>query len=142
MLSTIYLREVAAKKAKILLHKQYEFDSIQRIKTRYGHQFYVVKWRKSAQNIIVFDENCASKDFSTPQDIDECDDVYDEPVIHVDDGECFLLTDEDMDLVKAAFPEEVDRFLWEKVPSNNFLVRKKFIYHDSLFSSDFIVSRN
>lgn len=37
------------------------------------------------------------------------------PQIHVDDGSWFLLTDENMKLVHSAFPEEVERFLQEKV---------------------------
>ncbi|KAM2647313.1 hypothetical protein TB1_000579 [Malus domestica] len=42
MLSTIF-REMAKITVKSLLYGQYEFNSIDRLKIRYGHQFYVVK---------------------------------------------------------------------------------------------------
>ncbi|TQE04542.1 hypothetical protein C1H46_009849 [Malus baccata] len=41
-------------------------------------------------------------------------DESDVPTTDISGGCCFLLTDENMDLVHAAFPVEVDRFLQEK----------------------------
>ncbi|KAK9143547.1 hypothetical protein Syun_012947 [Stephania yunnanensis] len=47
MLSTIFLREMASNPTEgSLLHEQYEFNSIQRVKIRYGHPFYLVSWRR------------------------------------------------------------------------------------------------
>ena len=37
------------------------------------------------------------------------------PEMLIDEGSSFLVTDENMGLVKAAFPNEVNRFLYEKV---------------------------
>ena len=123
MLSTVFLREMAINPVKTLLYGQYEFDSIQRLKIRYGHQFYVVKWKKavpalgSIMNSILSEESDMQQDVV---DVDESLDLGDEsegPRIHVEEGSCYLLTDENMDIVRAAFPEEVDRFLHEKVCS-------------------------
>ncbi|CBI38844.3 flap endonuclease GEN-like 1 [Vitis vinifera] len=120
MLSTIFFREKALNPTNTLLYGQYEFDSIQRVKVRFGHQFFVVKWKKAVHAM-------ASVAYTIPGDsdieqeklteVDESIDLLDEcnvPQIHVDDGCWFLLTDENMDLVRAAFPEEVNRFLLEK----------------------------
>lgn len=124
MLSTIYLREKATGRGEALLHNQYEFDSIHRTKMRYGHQLFVVKWRKVTGDVA----GSAIKRVPTEQtdqepwesdEVEEPVDLLDEadvPLIHVDDGNWFLLTDEDMELVRAAFPKEVDQFLREKVP--------------------------
>lgn len=120
MLSTVFLREMAINPVKTLLYGQYEFDSIQRLKIRYGHQFYVVRWKKavpalgSIMNSILSEESDMHQDVV---DVDESLDLGDEsegPRIHVEEGSCYLLTDENMDIVRAAFPEEVDRFLHEK----------------------------
>lgn len=121
MLSTIFFREKALNPTNTLLYGQYEFDSIQRVKVRFGHQFFVVKWKKAVHAM-------AGVTYTIPGDsdieqeklteVDESIDLLDEcnvPQIHVDDGCWFLLTDENMDLVRAAFPEEVNRFLLEKV---------------------------
>lgn len=128
MLSTVFLQEMAKNPVKTLLYGQYEFDSIQRLKIRYGHQFYVVKWKKavpalgSIMNTILSEESDMQQDVV---DVDESLDLGDEsegPRIHVEEGSCYLLTDENMDIVQAAFPEEVDRFLHEKVCSLFFLL--------------------
>ncbi|XP_019161085.1 PREDICTED: flap endonuclease GEN-like 1 isoform X2 [Ipomoea nil] len=47
MLSTLFLRDIASNSENLLLCGQYEFDYIKRVKTRYGHQFYVVIWKKA-----------------------------------------------------------------------------------------------
>nr|GMC80372.1 flap endonuclease GEN-like 1 isoform X1 [Ipomoea batatas] len=47
MLSTLFLRDAASNSENLLLCGQYEFDYIKRVKTRYGHQFYVVNWKKA-----------------------------------------------------------------------------------------------
>ncbi|XP_058104747.1 flap endonuclease GEN-like 1 [Magnolia sinica] len=122
MLSTIFLREMASKtKDGLLLCDQYEFHSIQRVKIRYGHQFYLVKWKRaipSMGNVTYTIPNEESDSHqSEPLGVMESADVLDEPdvpEILVDDGCWFLLTDENMELVQAAFPKEVDRFLLEK----------------------------
>lgn len=122
MLSTIFFREKALNPTNTLLYGQYDFDSIQRVKVRFGHQFLVVKWTKavramaSATYTISGDsdtdqEEKLTEDNESKDLLDECD----APQIHVDDGRWFLLTDENMELVWAAFPEEVDRFLLQKV---------------------------
>ncbi|KAI3913715.1 hypothetical protein MKW98_011776 [Papaver atlanticum] len=121
MLSTILLREMASDPAKgLLLHEQYEFDSILRVKIRFGHPSYLVKWKKVGA-VETVSSTTQTEDYDTQQDevveVNEFGDLLDEPdipEIHVDDGCWFLLTDENMDLVKAAYPEETDRFLREK----------------------------
>uniref|UniRef100_A0A2N9JAR5 XPG-I domain-containing protein n=1 Tax=Fagus sylvatica TaxID=28930 RepID=A0A2N9JAR5_FAGSY len=120
MLSTIFLRQMAKNPVKTLLYGQYEFDSILRVKTRYGHQFYVVKWKKAAPALGSVMHTIPSEESDTEQDVEGVDDSLDlweesdGPKIHVDEGSCYLLTDENMDIVRAAFPEEVNRFLHEK----------------------------
>ncbi|KAM7275488.1 hypothetical protein ACFE04_017354 [Oxalis oulophora] len=122
MLSTLYLRETASKLAKDILYGQYEFDSIKRIKIRFGHQLYVVKWKKftARENIplVLLDEESIDqqKDIIEINDSDdEIDlDEPDAPQIYVDDSNGFFLTDENMELVLRAFPEAVDRYLQEK----------------------------
>ncbi|KAK9273913.1 hypothetical protein L1049_018725 [Liquidambar formosana] len=128
MLSTILLREMASNPTKNLLYGQYEFDSVQRVKMRYGHQFYVVKWKKAAHamgsvnySVPAEEADIQQEEYDMQQDefieIIESTDLLDEPNvprIQVDDGCWFLLTDENMELVQAAFPERVDNFLQEK----------------------------
>ncbi|XP_015582634.1 flap endonuclease GEN-like 1 isoform X2 [Ricinus communis] len=121
VLSTIYLRDMAAKPEKALLYGQYEFDSIQRIKVRYGHESYVIKWKKAANTIssnicinIVEELDKHQEDIvKTDESIDQLEE-YNVPKSYVDDGCWFLLTDENMDLVQNAFPDAVDKFLKEK----------------------------
>ncbi|OWM88286.1 flap endonuclease GEN-like 1 [Punica granatum] len=122
MLSTIYLRDKAMDRGEDLLHGQYAFDSIQRVKMRYGHRFFVVKWKRAANDFAgsTIYRVHAEQASLEPQEFDEVEelvDLLDEtdvPLVHVDDGNCFLLSDEDMELVRAAFPQEADRFLQEK----------------------------
>ncbi|XP_030533748.1 flap endonuclease GEN-like 1 isoform X2 [Rhodamnia argentea] len=121
MMSTIYLRNMATNTADELLCDQYEFDSIHRMKTRYGYQLFVVKWKKAGHASggavhEISDDPAGSRPHGVI-DIDDRDDILEEsevPQIQVVDGTWFLLTDEDIELVRAAFPEEVDRFLKEK----------------------------
>lgn len=124
MLSTILLREMASDPTKgLLLHEQYEFHSIQRVKIRYGHPCYLVKWKKIGHVAVnTARDTTQTEECDTQQadvlEVTESVDLLDEPdvpKIHVDDGCWFLLTDENMELVKAAYPEEVNRFLLEKV---------------------------
>lgn len=116
MMSTIFLRDMTKTTAETLLFGQYEFDSIERVKTRKGHQFYVVKWKQARGSIV---RKAPSEESSVQQDVRELDETLDllddsdVPVIHEDDGCSFLLTDENMDLVGAAFPAEVKRF-WQE----------------------------
>lgn len=121
MLSTIYLREMAAKPEKTMLYGQYVFDSIQRVKIRYGHQSYVIRWRKVTSTVGSIIRTNSVEESDKPQEeiveIDEFIDHLDEdtaPQIHIDDECCFLLTDENMELIRGAFPEEVERFWHEK----------------------------
>ncbi|XP_010523049.1 PREDICTED: flap endonuclease GEN-like 1 [Tarenaya hassleriana] len=122
MLSTLYLRERARNPSKPLLYDQYEFHSIQCIKTRYGHQSFVVRWRKNVSTTpgsIMID--CQPEETKVLQDSvigdEEPNDPLDgltEPQVHDDGGDCFLLTDECIGLVQYAFPDEADCFLREK----------------------------
>lgn len=121
MLSTIFLREMANNPIQTLLYGQYEFDSILREKIRYGHPFYVVKWKKAVPTLGNVIYEGSSEGFGTgPEDaidVDEAVDLTDEsdsPKIHIQDGFSFLLTDENMDLVGAAYPEQTAKFLQEK----------------------------
>ena len=142
MLSTIFLRQMAKNPVKTLLYGQYEFDSILRVKTRYGHQFYVVKWKKAAPALGSVMHTIPSEESDTEQYVEGVDDSLDlweesdGPKIHVDEGSCYLLTDENMDIVRAAFPEEVNRFLHEKVCYLLFI----YLLHLGHFISLFITS--
>ncbi|ERN19384.1 flap endonuclease GEN-like 1 [Amborella trichopoda] len=121
LLSTIFLREMASRHTEgLLLCDKYEFHSIQREKARYGHPFYVVKWKragsfpinledfgpKNARIVHEQDENIDGGDL-----IDLLDDNPDDHQIITFNGCEFLSTDEDVGLVQAAFPEIVEIFL-------------------------------
>ncbi|XP_050384804.1 flap endonuclease GEN-like 1 [Argentina anserina] len=120
MLSTIYLRDMAENPVNSLLYGQYEFDSIHRLKIRNGHQVFVVQWKKAALTMnSVTPTNRKEESDILRDDVIEVDegtvwDEFDVPKICNSDGCYFLLTDENMDLVQAAFPEEVDRFFKDK----------------------------
>ncbi|WOL19168.1 flap endonuclease GEN-like 1 [Canna indica] len=120
MLSTIFLREMAStQNESLMLYDQYKFHSIMRVKIRYGHPYYLVKWKRVAIGTVL---HTVSDEQTEPHQIqslgrDESADQLDEPdspTILVDNGCCFLLTDENMDLVQAAFPKEVNKFSEEK----------------------------
>ncbi|TYJ22744.1 hypothetical protein E1A91_A08G145700v1 [Gossypium mustelinum] len=118
MLSTLYLRELARNPNKTLLVGQYEFHSIQRVKIRYGHQYYEVKWKKAISNelscaVPVEQSNMLEEEFTEVDDepIGLLDESI-EPQIHVDG--CWILTDENPELVLSAFPEEALKFRQEK----------------------------
>ena len=117
-----------------LLFGQYEFDSILREKIRFGHSFYVVKWKKAVPAIsnVMYEDSLG--EFGTgPEDaidVDEAVDLTDEfdsPKIHIQDGCSFLLTDENMELVGAAYPEQAAKFLQEKVIIMCFLFNPSFL---------------
>ncbi|ONM56539.1 Flap endonuclease GEN-like 1 [Zea mays] len=132
MLSTIYLREVASSSSTPLpLCDQYEFDSIERTKIRHGHPYYLVKWKRATRGmnsnmpskkpvtegetsseVVVLDDddNEDTVVCESPELLDEPD----VPQVLMDDGCCFLLTDEDIQLVGAAFPKETARFQEEQ----------------------------
>jgi len=117
MMSTIFLRDMSTTPTgETLLFGQYEFDSVERVKMRYGYQFYVVKWKRAGVNINT--SKVPSNESSAQQDVVELDEMVDllddAPEIHVD-GCSFLFTDENMDLVGTAFPAEVKSFLQEQV---------------------------
>ncbi|KAF5816802.1 putative spleen exonuclease [Helianthus annuus] len=114
-LSTIFLRNIAKNQDTDLLYGQYEFDCIQRTKIRVGHTFYLVSWKKSTQTVNNNICTTPSKEAGLQEDYDELVDTFDEADVtnvRVDDG-C-LMTDENMDLVMAAYPERVDQFLQQK----------------------------
>ena len=123
MLSTMYLREMARNPNKNLLGGQYEFHSIQRVKIRYGHQSYVVKWKKAISDELSY--AVPVEQFSMLEE--ELIEVGDEPIdlliesidpqIHVEG--CWILTDETPELVHSAFPEVV-KFRQEKVWFSSF----------------------
>ncbi|GAB4861842.1 hypothetical protein Ancab_037098 [Ancistrocladus abbreviatus] len=131
MLSTIFLREMAVNPTETLLLGQYEFDSIQRVKVRHGHQLYVIKWKKSSYTVHGVKHPMSSEDSAIQLEeiveVDESMSVLDEPdvpQIHVDDGCLFLQTDENMDLVRDAFPDKVDSYL-QKMEAEESKRRKK-----------------
>ncbi|KAK1424014.1 hypothetical protein QVD17_19325 [Tagetes erecta] len=115
LLSTILLRNVAKSQETYLLYGQYEFDCIQRTKVRFGHTFYLVSWKKSTQTVNNKSYTTPSKDPEVQEDYDELVDIFDDADVtnvYIDDG-C-LMTDENMDLVMAAYPEKVDQFMQQK----------------------------
>ncbi|XP_010692341.2 flap endonuclease GEN-like 1 [Beta vulgaris subsp. vulgaris] len=123
MLSTISLREMALNPSETLLLGQYKFDSVQRVKVRCGHQFYVVRWKKSAPAMNNVNHSVSSEGYfvdsaSQSEEIQmdgSCGlDELNGPQLHVDGGCSFILTDENLELVQAASPAEVDRFLQQK----------------------------
>lgn len=118
MLSTIFLRETASNPKNNLLYNQYKFDSIKRVKIRFGHQWFVVNWKKAApatDNTIYTVPSEESDIQLDSNELNESTDPLDDaPQICLDDGCWFLLTDENMELVEAAFPEKVHQFLKEK----------------------------
>ncbi|GMH17244.1 hypothetical protein Nepgr_019085 [Nepenthes gracilis] len=132
MMSTIFLKEMAANRTEALLYGQYEFDSIQRLKIRYGHRFYVVRWKKSSCMTGNINHSISSKDSLTQPDeimqVDESVSILDEldiPQVHVDDGCSFLLTDENTVIVRDAFPEKVNSFLQKKEAEESKRCRKR-----------------
>ncbi|CAL5397929.1 unnamed protein product [Camellia sinensis] len=118
MLSTIFLREMTSNPKNDLLYNQYEFDSIKRVKVRFGHQWFVVNWKKAApatENTICTVPSEESDIQLDSSELNESTDPLDDaPQICLDDGCWFLSTDENMELVEAAFPEKVHQFLKEK----------------------------
>uniref|UniRef100_A0A0A9EZX5 XPG-I domain-containing protein n=1 Tax=Arundo donax TaxID=35708 RepID=A0A0A9EZX5_ARUDO len=134
MLSTIYLREAASSPSKsLLLYDQYEFHSIQRIKIRHGYPYYLVKWKRDtcgtisnvsakkpetegdvSSEVVVLDDEEEEEEATVVCETPELLDEPDVPQVLTDDSCCFLLTDEDIQLVSAAFPKETARFQEEQ----------------------------
>jgi flap endonuclease GEN len=119
MQSTIYLRKIADNPSieQPLLCKQYEFDTIQRVKIERGHPYYLVKWRRAiSSNKFVerSSEESIIVEQTDPIEInDPDDDLFDKPVLPEligDDKSWYVLTDENLELVQAAFPKAVERF--------------------------------
>ncbi|KAL4560969.1 hypothetical protein LXL04_033127 [Taraxacum kok-saghyz] len=109
LLSTIFLRNIAKNQEIGLLYGQYEFDFIQRTKIRFGHMLYVVTWTKHGQ--IVNKNNVhTTTTYLEDSQVQEDDESVNN--VHVDNG-C-LMTDENMDLVMAAYPEKVQQFMQQK----------------------------
>lgn len=129
MFSTIFLRQRIQNPVNILLREQYEFDSILRIKVKLGQKLYVVKWKKrhlsnsnyanSTSESVEVEDNIraevqedAEEDIEA-KDVDESIDLLNElsaPLFQIIDGCISFNTDENMKLVKAAFPEKVEIF--------------------------------
>ncbi|TVU08875.1 hypothetical protein EJB05_42298 [Eragrostis curvula] len=131
MLSTIYLREMASSPCtSMLLYDQYEFHSIQRIKIRHGYPYYLVKWKRATHGMIssesikkseieeerevVLLDDDEEEEATVASESPELLDEPDFPQVLTDDGCCFLLTDEDIGLVSAAFPKETKIFQEEQ----------------------------
>ncbi|KAL6656356.1 hypothetical protein ACP70R_007182 [Stipagrostis hirtigluma subsp. patula] len=141
MLSTIYLREVASSPSEpSLLYDQYEFHSIHRIKISHGYPYYLVKWKRATRGVIsnvstkkpemqgkvtsglvLWSDNDDDEEVEEEEEEDAtvlCEspelDEPDVPQVLTDDSSCFLLTDEDIQLVSAAFPKETERFQEEQ----------------------------
>ncbi|XBH93542.1 hypothetical protein VPH35_084446 [Triticum aestivum] len=133
MLSTIYLRRMASSPCKsLLLCDQYEFHSIQRIKIKHGHPYYLVKWKRatggivsggashnkpeldgeSHAEVVVLDDDEEEEEEEATVNIESADslDEPDLPQVLRDDDQVYLLTDEDIQLVSAAFPNDARRF--------------------------------
>ena len=133
MLSTIYLRRMASSPCKsLLLCDQYEFHSIQRIKIKHGHPYYLIKWKRatggivssgashnkpeldgeSHAEVVVLDDDEEEEEEEATVNIESADslDEPDLPQVLRDDDQVYLLTDEDIQLVSAAFPNDARRF--------------------------------
>ncbi|XP_037435446.1 flap endonuclease GEN-like 1 [Triticum dicoccoides] len=134
MLSTIYLRRMASSPCKsLLLCDQYEFHSIQRIKIKHGHPYYLVKWKRATGGIVsggashnkpeldgashaevvgLDDDEEEEEEEEATVNIESADslDEPDLPQVLRDDDQVYLLTDEDIQLVSAAFPNDARRF--------------------------------
>ncbi|KAL5727726.1 hypothetical protein ACHQM5_000886 [Ranunculus cassubicifolius] len=122
MLSTNFLRDMASNPTEgFLLHGQYEFNYIQRVKIRYGQPCYLVTWRKPVP-VLSSSRSSFRNEWSDEQNDDilgetEVIDLLDEcdaPQIVVEGDSSLLVTEENMELVQAAFPEKVEIFLHEK----------------------------
>lgn len=92
------------------------------MKVKFGHQLYVVSLKKASPavgNAIYTISSEESNTCEPEEEPTECIHISDEPdepdVPEIQFGDGCLLTDEDMELVRAAFPEKVDQFLQEKV---------------------------
>ncbi|KAI0499377.1 hypothetical protein KFK09_020280 [Dendrobium nobile] len=122
MLSTIYLREMAStSEGSLLLHDQYEFHSIDRVKIRYGCPYYLVKWKKAIHSLDYVTQNISNEELESDQTESTITDEFvdsidgpDVPTIIVDDGCWYLVTEENTELVQAAFPKAVEKFFQEK----------------------------
>lgn len=86
------------------------------------HPFYVVKWKRVSPGLTCSNVGLSgsppsdfpSSEGTEPEPADQMEEP-EVPSIFIDDGCWFMATDENMELVRAAFPGEVDRFLKEKV---------------------------
>ncbi|EPS70824.1 hypothetical protein M569_03936, partial [Genlisea aurea] len=112
LLSTRYLRSSAAPRKttteELLLPPpfgKFEFDGIRRVKTTYGHSSFVVRWRAGAVG------GCGEDDDGEFGGADS--DEEDPASVYREEGGCLLVSEEDMELVEKAFPDEVQRFFKE-----------------------------
>lgn len=125
ILSTIFFRQIGLNPNKdMLLADQYQFHSILRVKIKHGHPCYLIKWKKAGcTTIAVIDTQDTSSneaveiEESGDNDLREFSDIVEEPdapEIFVEAGSWYLLTEENIELVQAAFPEVVEQFMEEK----------------------------
>ncbi|KAJ3692691.1 hypothetical protein LUZ60_011786 [Juncus effusus] len=114
MLTTIYLRKISLNNNNnnnsSLIYDQFEFDSVKRVKIRCGHPYYLVKWKKNGSKKFVNN----SEEEITDLDINEHNgsdpDLFNElDPIEINENEGIILTEENMELVRAAFPLEIER---------------------------------
>ncbi|KAM0878937.1 hypothetical protein ACQ4PT_034574 [Festuca glaucescens] len=102
----------------------------QRIKIRYGHPYYLVKWKRATRGmlsggvsdkkpeldgeseaeVIVLDDDDGEEEATVNCESADSLDEPELPQVLRDDNGTFLLTDEDIQLVDAAFPNEARRF--------------------------------
>lgn len=89
------------------------------MKVKFGHQLYVVSLKKASPAVGNATYTISSEESNTcepEEEPTECIHISDEPdVPEIQFGDGCLLTDEDMELVRAAFPEKVDQFLQERL---------------------------
>lgn len=128
--SMLFLRDMAASKAglnaqqkKWTLYNRYTPHSIERVKIRYSRSFYVLKW-KHINAECTDDDWLGLKDKAFQQrkkrvsEVHRIQDEFDEDdsamEVETVEGSLFITTDEDIELVKSACPELVDKFQHEK----------------------------
>lgn len=128
--SMLLLRDMAASKAgsnaqekNWTLYNRYTPHSIERVKFRYSRSFYVLKWKYVNSESSDDDwlglkakafqqqKKKVSEVQKTHGELDEDDSAMEVEAL---EGSLFITTDEDMELLRSACPELVDKFQHEK----------------------------
>eukprot|EP01018_Ginkgo_biloba_P016842 Gb_24330 [translate_table: standard] len=128
--SALFLREMASSKAGLdtlqknwLLCNRYALHSIQRVKVHYSQSFYVIKWKHIISESMDDDWlGLKAKVFHQQKRkiLKGCNfqGGFDEDVnsmeIETVNGRLFITTDEDMELIRSACPELVEKFQQEQ----------------------------